>query len=96
MATSTESLTPGQLESLLSGPAVTPPSGVISNLDNPPNIDAICYMTFSLCVSLAILAVIIRVYTKYFLIRSIAYEDCEYGKLFSSAPIILTLFEMLV
>ena len=76
MATSSELPGPGRLEFLLNGPAVPPPAGVISNLDNPPNIDAICYITFSLCVSLASLAVGIRLYTKRFLIRCIAYEDC--------------------
>lgn len=69
--------TPEQLEALLDGPATTPPAGIIPRLDNPPNIDTICYLTFSLCVSFASLAVIIRIYTKHFLIRSIAYEDCE-------------------
>ena len=78
MSTSTEFLGPEQLEVLLNGPAVTPPAGTVSNLDNPPNIDAICYMTFFLCMSLATLAVVIRLYTKRFLIRCIAYEDCEY------------------
>lgn len=77
MATSTEMPTPEQLETLLDGPAVTPPAGLIPSLDNPPNIDTICYLTFSLCVSFASLAVIIRIYTKRVLIRSIAYEDCE-------------------
>lgn len=75
MATSVEMPTPEQLEALLDGPATTPPAGIIPRLDNPPNIDTICYLTFSLCVSFASLAVIIRIYTKHFLIRSIAYED---------------------
>lgn len=76
MATSTVSPMPGQLEQLLDGPAVTPPAGITPNLDNPPNID-IYYLTFSLCVSVASLAVITRIYTKHILIRSVAYEDCK-------------------
>lgn len=80
MATSTEVLTPEQLQELLDGPAVAPPAGIIPNLVNPPNIDTVCYLTFSLCVSFASLAVIIRMYTKRVLIRSIALEDCEYRK----------------
>lgn len=78
MAASTEIPTPGQLQSLLDGPAVTPPAVIISSLDNPPNIDTVCYLTFLLCVSFASLAVIIRIYTKLVLIRSVAYEDCKY------------------
>ena len=77
MAISTGLPAPGHLDKLLDGPAVIPPAGILPRLDNPPNIDTICYLTFSLCVSFASLAVVIRIYTKYFLIRSIAYEDCE-------------------
>lgn len=80
MATSIATPTPGQLQTLLDGPAVPPPAGIIPNLVHPPNIDTVCYLTFSLCVSFAGLAVIIRVYTKRVLIRSIAYEDCELPK----------------
>ena len=77
MATSTDSLTPGELQKLLNGPAVAPPAGSTSNLDNPPNMDTVCYLTFYLCLSCATLAVVMRIYTKHFLIHAIAYEDCE-------------------
>lgn len=53
MAASVESLTPGELQSLLDGPAVAPPAGSISSLENPPNIDTVCYLTSYLCVSCA-------------------------------------------
>ena len=90
MATSSELPGPGHLEILLNEPAVPPPAGIISNLDSPPNIDAICYTTFSLCVSLASLAVGIRLYTKRFLIHCIAYEDCEYPKFVFAVRTMLT------
>lgn len=77
MAASIEYLTPGELRSLLDGSAVAPPAGSISSLENPPNIDPVCYLTFYLCVSCATLAVFMRIYTKYFLIHRFAYEDCE-------------------
>lgn len=86
MVTSTEVLTPEQLQELLDGPAVAPPAGIIPNLAHPPNIHTVCYLTFSLCVSFTSLAVVIRMYTKRVLIRSIAYEDCEYRKSVSAAP----------
>ena len=95
MATSNEVLTPKQLQELLDGPAVAPPASIIPNLAHPPNIDTVCYMTFSLCVSFVSLAVIIRMYTKRVLIRSIAYEDCEYLKSVSAVPTILTLYRRL-
>ena len=77
MATSIEPLTPGELQMLLNGPAVAPPTGSISNLDNPPNMNTVCYLTFYLCLICATLAVVMRIYTKHFLIHAIAYEDCE-------------------
>ena len=80
MATSIESLTPEELQKLLNGPAVAPPAGSISNLENPPNTNAVCYLTFYLCLSCATLAVVMRIYTKHFLIHATAYEDCECRK----------------
>lgn len=80
MATSIESLTPGELQKLLNGPAVAPPAGRISSLENPPNMDTVCYLTFYLCLSCATLAVVMRIYTKHYLIHAIAYEDCECRK----------------
>ena len=97
MATSMESLTPGELQRLLTGPAVAPPAGIISNLHNPPNMDAVSYLTFYLCLSCATLAVVMRIYTKYFLIRAIAYEDCERRKsIFAVSEISNTLIQTLV
>ena len=78
MASSTGLPTPAQLKQLLDEPAIYPPAGVTSSLDSPPNIDTVCYLTFSLCVGLASLAVAIRIYTKHFIIHSITYEDCKF------------------
>ena len=77
MASSTGLLTPAQLKQLLDEPAIYPPAGVTPSLDSPPNIDTVCYLTYSLCVGVASLAVAIRIYTKYFIIHSITYDDCE-------------------
>ena len=96
MAASSEMPGPGRLEILLNMPAVPPPAGIIPNLDNPPSIDTICYTTFSLCLSLASLAVGIRLYTKSFVIRCIAYEDCEYPKFVFAVHTILMWFSRLV
>ena len=80
MAASIESLTSGELQKLLDGPAIAPPAGSISRLEDPPNMDTVCYLTLYLCLSCATLAVIMRIYTKQFLIHTIAYEDCECRK----------------
>ena len=81
MATPTHSLTPEQsqaaLQTLLNGPAGLPPAGVIPNFNNPPNQDTIQYVTTALTLSFATCAVIIRIYTKRFLLRSMGYEDCR-------------------
>ena len=66
------------LQSLLNGPAGMPPPGVIPNFDNPPNLHVPFYIIASLTLSFATFAVIIRIYTKYFLLRSMGYEDCKY------------------
>lgn len=61
----------------LSQPAGKPPAGVTSNFDNPPNLDTAVFLTVILLNSIAILATAIRIYTKVFLIRSLAHEDCK-------------------
>ena len=85
----TELPMPGRFE-LLDRPAVTPPAGIIPNLAKPPNVDTICYLTFSLCVVFSSLAVIIRIYTKHVLLHSVKYDDCEYEQLIPTAPTLLT------
>ena len=73
MATSTSE----QLQVLLNGPAGTPPVGITPNFDGPPNLNAFVTLTLTFCVTFTTLAVFMRMYTKLFLIRSIAYEDCK-------------------
>ena len=70
-------LTPEQLHALLDGPAGKPPSGVVPNLQNPPTLDGLivfCIIFFSI---ITILALSMRLYTKAFIIKVWAYEDCE-------------------
>ena len=80
MAAPTQSLTPYQsrvaLQKLLNGPAALPPAGIIPNLDNPQKQHTAQYVTAALTLSFATCAVIVRIYTKRFLVRSTAYEDC--------------------
>ena len=67
-----------EIQSLLNGPAGKPPAGVASDFENPPNIDGTIVPILALCVTIATLAVLIRLYTKSFLLRSLAYEDCKF------------------
>lgn len=74
--------TPDQAESqrqaLLNGPAAPPPSGVMPNFDNAANLDPYVILTITLCVSLGTVSVLLRMYTKKYVIRSLAYEDCGF------------------
>lgn len=83
MASPVPSLTPAQLElalqKLLNGPAGIPPAGIIPNFDNPPHLAVLLLeVTAGLTVGFATCALIIRIYTKHFLLRSMGYEDCKY------------------
>ena len=78
MASPTAPLTPQQLQQLLNGPAEKPPPGVLPNFNDPSNLDTAFIITLTFCITFATLAFLLRIYTKIFLIRSVAYEDCEY------------------
>lgn len=75
MTTPTTSLSPEQLQKLLNGPAGTPPVGMIPNFDDPPNLDTYVILTISACMTFATVAVLLRMYTKVFITRSLENED---------------------
>ena len=66
------------IQSLLEGPAGKPPLGVLPNLQNPPYTDATGLFLLMLCIAISTISVFIRFYTKLFLIKSTAYEDCKF------------------
>lgn len=80
-----------ELEALLNGPAGAPPPGIRPNFDNPPNLDIVVHLSFAICITFSGLAVLIRIYTRYVLLRSIGYDDrkgfcsLSLGSAFSSA-----------
>ena len=94
MTTPSTSLSPEQLQILLSGPAGTPPVGVIPNFNDPANLDTYVILTISVCMTLATVAVLLRMYTKIFIIRSLANEDCKL--VLSASVIILKLLDVIV
>lgn len=67
-----------ELEALLNGPAGTPPAGVQPNFDDPANLNTIIYITKTIALTLTTLAVLIRVYTRHVLIRSMGHDDCMF------------------
>ena len=66
------------LRQMLEGPALSPPAGVISNFHDPPNLDAFVALTLGLCIGFVTLAVVLRMYTKVFILRALAWEDCGF------------------
>ena len=65
------------LQALLDGPAGRPPLGIVPNFQHPSNLDAIVFPTVAICLTTTTLAVLARLYTRLFLLRSIAREDCK-------------------
>lgn len=83
MANPTRDMSPEQaqaaLRTLLEGPAMSPPAGVVPNLHDPANLDVYVALTITLCVAFATVAVLLRMYTKVFILRALAWEDCEFN-----------------
>ncbi|PYI01187.1 hypothetical protein BO78DRAFT_379489 [Aspergillus sclerotiicarbonarius CBS 121057] len=64
-----------QRQALLDGPAASPPPGVVPNLVDPPNLQALGRALILVFWSLALIAFTIRIYTKVFIIRSVRVSD---------------------
>ena len=64
------------MEQLLEGPGLEPPPGVIPNFVSPPSQKAANVACQSVCLTLATFCVFIRMYTRFFIIRSHGWEDC--------------------
>ena len=65
------------LRTLLEGPAMSPPPGILPDFHNPPNLNIFVALTITLCVTFATVAVLLRMYTKVFILRALAWEDCR-------------------
>lgn len=64
------------LEARLNGPAMAPPPGLYSNFIDPSNLDVYVIITLVFCMTFSTVAVLVRMYTKIFLIRKVLVEDC--------------------
>lgn len=74
------------VEAKLNGPAMHPPPGVEPNFVDPPNLEHIFILVLTLCVSFSAIAVFLRMYTKLFILRKVAFEDCRFQSLRPSSP----------
>lgn len=64
------SSTPPTLQEILDGPALVAPPGQVYNFINPPNDNAVHYTAVALFMSVAIIAVSIRMYTNRTILKS--------------------------
>lgn len=69
------SLLQDQVQALLDGPAGMPPPGLIPNFDSPSKLNPSAVAIIIFCMTLATIAVAIRIYTKICLFKSLMYED---------------------
>lgn len=67
---------------LLNGPAMIPPPGVTSQFDDPPNLEQLTIAVFTICIFVATIAVVLRMWTKLLIIRQTTLDDC-----ISSCPV---------
>lgn len=67
----------GKQQDILNGPALSPPPGIIPNLDDPPNHNefALGVTTFLLVVST--IGAFLRAYAQLFCIKKLHIEDCK-------------------
>ncbi|KAK4225660.1 hypothetical protein QBC38DRAFT_368230 [Podospora fimiseda] len=56
-------------------PATDPPPGKVSNFDDPPNFNAVAYFTLSLALALSTFVLVLRIYSRWFVIRKPSVVD---------------------
>ena len=71
------SLPPINIEALLNGPGLAPPHGVIPNFIHPSGQQGVIIAANAICVAIATISLLIRMYTKVFLVKRYGWEDCE-------------------
>jgi hypothetical protein len=62
-------------------PAQNPPKHVGSNFSNPENLFAVIRWTLGFCLGVSSLAVVLRIWGRFFLQRVHGLEDCKYTRL---------------
>ena len=61
----------------LNCPGLQPPAGIIPNFVNPPSLENVQIAAAVVCLVLATLTTLLRMYTKMFIIKAVGWEDCE-------------------
>lgn len=66
-----------ELQALLNSSAMAAPAGTSTQFVDPPNLNTSSFIVLGACISGAVLAVSMRMYTKFVLIGIVATEDCQ-------------------
>lgn len=77
MSTNSSTATQLQRETLLNGPALLPPAATLPDFQKAPGLERVFLATNVLSFGLPSAALLLRIYTKHFLLRSIGYDDCK-------------------
>lgn len=64
-------------------PGLKPPAGVTPNFDNPYSILDPLTAGNALCLTLATISIVIRFYTKLFILKVHGWEDCMWTAMYS-------------
>lgn len=62
-------------QSMMDVPAIAPPPGVTSNFENPVSHDSVNIVFHTICISLATVFLVMRFYTRYFILHWLAWDD---------------------
>lgn len=68
-----------EVQTLLSVPAMAPPPGMTPNFIDPPNLQHVVILILTVCTSLATLTVMLRIFTKIFIIHQTTFDDCTFS-----------------
>lgn len=71
-------MSPKEFEAAMNEPAGPPPPGVVPNFDNPPNMKSAGIGVLIAFFALASLALLLRLYTRFFIVRQFKVSDCKY------------------
>lgn len=77
MSTNSSTAEQLQIEAFLNGPASPPPASTLPDFQKPAGLETVFWVTLALSFALPSLALLLRIYTRHFVLRSMGYDDCK-------------------
>lgn len=77
----------GDPESILDGPALTPPAGVVPNFDDPPNSNTTARAIMAVCLTIGSIFFLLRTYSTWFVVKKPRMSECRVSPSFLSSDI---------